>query len=79
MDAPSQRDRVLASRAPFAYIHPITFAGILFFMRYTSGPELSVTIFPGSPTKWVVTSLMPTGRVIYSPLQIPGIEKILAA
>jgi hypothetical protein len=76
MDAPTERERILASRSPFAYVHPKTFASMLQKARI-SGPARSFNIFPGSPTKWVLTSCMPEGRVIYSPLAIPGLEKIL--
>jgi len=58
---------------PFAYIHPKTMAKITF-----EPVKGSFMIFPGSPTKWVLTSLMPERRVIFSPLAIPGLEKILA-
>jgi hypothetical protein len=58
---------------PFAYIHPKTMA------RMTFQPVLRHCImFPRTQTKWVLTSLMPEGRVICSPLPIPGLEKILA-
>jgi hypothetical protein len=67
------RAAVGASIAPFAYIHPKTMAKITF-----EPVKGSFMIFPGSPTKWVLTSLMPERRVIFSPLAIPGLEKILA-
>jgi hypothetical protein len=63
-------------RVPFAYIHPKTMAQYNDVMgRRIHG----MTIFPGSPTKWVLLSTMPEGRVIYSPLPIPGLEKILGS
>ena len=77
IDAPNKseaRERLQASRSPFAYIHPKTMAGL----SLSAHPIRGFMVFPGSPTKWVLTSLMPEGRVIYSPLPIPGLEKILA-
>lgn len=59
--------------ARFGYIHPKTMAKISF------QPVLHYTImFPGSKTLWVLTSLMPEGRVLFSSIALPGIEKILA-
>ena len=67
--------REFASRAGsrFAYIHPHTMAKITF--EPVRGHFM---ILGRSKTKWVLTSLMPKERVIFSPLAIPGIEKILA-
>lgn len=62
--------------APYAYIHPITFASI-------SNGRVPVTqgyiLVPHSPTKWIVTTLMPVGRVIFSPNAMPFTGKIQAA
>lgn len=75
IDAPADRFTLAACRSPFAYIHPKTFAKAL-------PPGMHVNraffIFPGSCTKWVLMSTMPEGRVIYSPLPIPGIERLLS-
>jgi hypothetical protein len=65
--------RLAASRSPFAYVHPKTLA------PFTWGlPPARWYKFPGSPTVWIPVSYMPEGRVIYSPLQIPGLEKMSA-
>jgi hypothetical protein len=77
IDAPSDLIRLQCLRVPFAYVHPKTMAGMLPKMYSTRSPR-GFMIFPGSPTKWVLVSLMPEGRVIFSPLPIPGLEKILA-
>jgi hypothetical protein len=78
MDAPTIYDsqewfkRVSTS---FGYMHPVTMA------QYSNPMDKvrhGMIIISGSPTKWVMTSLMPKGRVILSPLPIPGLEKILA-
>lgn len=75
MDAPEHL-RAAASMTKFAYINPRTFAS-----KYLANPSLSVVkgygCLSGSPTKWVLLSTMPEGRVIFSPSPIPGIEKIL--
>jgi hypothetical protein len=71
----AQRLQKLVS--PFAYIHPKTMATMLVDARSTR-PIRSFMVFTGSPTKWVLLSTMPVGRVIFSPLPVPGLEKILA-
>jgi hypothetical protein len=68
--------RLQDSRAPYAYIHPSTFAQITNGRVPVKG---AVTVIPRSPTRWVVTSLMPVGRVIFTPNAMPFIEKIVAA
>lgn len=69
--APEDRFRATQSSAPFAYIHPKT------FVQYQECPVRAYGKVVGSKTKWVMTSLMPEGHVIYSPNPIPGIEKLL--
>jgi len=76
-DAPTDRERLTATRSSFAYINPKTMADLLTKLFLRREPR-EFMVFPGSPTKWVLLSTMPEGRVIYSPLPIPGIEKILA-
>lgn len=71
-------ERFMASRSPYAYIHPITLAQASSTAACAVGHGRGYLQFPGSPTKWVFLSLMPRDRVIYSPNPIPGIEKILA-
>jgi hypothetical protein len=74
IDAPKDRFALMSVTSPFAYIHPKTLSKVL-------PSHLQVTrsffVFPGSHTKWVLMSTMPEGRVIYSPLPVPGIERIL--
>jgi len=78
IDAPKPLDAAgwfRRSVTSFGYIHPRTMAQY----RSSTGSILhGFMILPGSPTKWILTSLMPEGRVIFSPLAIPGLEKILA-
>lgn len=69
--APEDRFRATQATAKFAYIHPKT------FVQYQERPVTAYGKVVGSPTKWVMTSLMPEGQVIYSPNPIPGIEKLL--
>lgn len=77
IDAPRGDDRAVRvvlnkSRSPFAYIHPKTMASF----SWGQAPN-RIYVFPGSPTKWVLCSAVPEGRVLYSPLQIPGLERLL--
>lgn len=75
MFAPSDSDskrRLSKCVSPFAYIHPKTLAPFTWGM-----PPKRVYVFPGSKTVWVPMSTMPEGRVIFSPIPVPGIEKIL--
>lgn len=66
------RTRLRTMTSPFAYIHPKTLA------PFTVGmPPKRVYAFSGSRTVWVPMSTMPEGRVIFSPLAVPGIEKLL--
>jgi hypothetical protein len=71
LEARTFTQRVVST--PFAYIHPKTMAKLTF-----EPLRRSFIVFPGSKTKWVLTSLMPEGRVLFSPVPMPGIEKILA-
>ena len=64
-----QPDFPRRSVTPYAYVHPKTIASAA---RFVSGPFL---MFPPSPTKWLLTSLMPEGRVIFSPNVFPGLDK----
>lgn len=57
-----EREFVCRGRSPFGYIHPKTFA--------KQNPAGKKTF-----TKWIVTSLMPEDRVIFSPFPLPGTEK----
>lgn len=74
IDAPTSGPAFIAAiRSPFAYIHPKTLA------KFATGANVQKAWlnFPGSPTKWISTSFMPEGRVIYSPLPMPGLENRL--
>lgn len=71
-------ERFTTSRTLYAYVHPITLAKASSSASCAVGHGRGYIRFPGSPTKWILTSLMPQNRVIYSPNPIPGIEKILA-
>lgn len=73
IDAPNERIRYACGVSPFAYIHPKTIAKY----AMSAVPQSVWLKFPGSPTKWILTSLMPEDRVIYSPLPMPGLEKRL--
>lgn len=67
------KTRMANIQIPFAYIHPKTLAPFTIGM-----PPKRAYTFPGSRTVWVPMSTMPEDRVIFSPLPVPGIEKILA-
>lgn len=82
LDAPL--DAFSAGRAvtKFAYIHPKTFSKFYFvpivlFPKTRAFP--AYVLVPPSPTRWVVTTLMPEGRVLYTPNALPGIEKLIGA
>ena len=75
MFSPSDSDskrRLSKTVSPFAYIHPKTLAPFTWGM-----PPKRVYVFPGSKTVWVPMSTMPEGRVIFSPIPVPGIDKLL--
>lgn len=81
MDAPQTWDAASWFRrviTPFGYIHPKTMAH--YHTNSTMLPSMigGLTVFSGSPTKWILTSLMPEDRVILSTQPVPGLEKILA-
>jgi hypothetical protein len=69
---PGSRTRLMGARTKFAYIHPKTISGFTWGM-----PPKRAIKFPGSPTLWLLTSLMPEGRIIFSDLPIPGFEKLV--
>ena len=78
LDAPENLERAAHSVTKFAYVHPRTFA------KFTRGAYSPLTSAPyvrirPSGTKWVLTTMMPEDRVIYTPNPIPGLEKILAS
>jgi hypothetical protein len=78
IDAPTDRFNAGRAVTNFAYIHPKTLAKV-------AGGDCTIrhstpyVILPPSSTKWVSTSLMPEGRVIYTPNSLPGLTKILAS
>ena len=67
-------DLLRRSITPFAYIHPKTFDILTTPYRGVSGKDSGnrwvCTISP-SPTRFVLTDLMPEGGVIFSPNAIP--------
>ena len=58
---------------PFAYIHPETIKPLL--QGYVS-PEAKYALVPPSPSKWIITELMPKGSIILSPNPAPGLEAL---
>ena len=77
MDAPSKYEGpswFKRAITPFGYMHPKTMAQ---YQWIGDKVPNGVVTMPGSNTRWVLTSLMPENRVILSPFQIPGLEKIM--
>lgn len=60
----------------YAYVHPVTFSKMT--DGKTSIAATGFTTITPSPTKWVVTSLMPKGRIILTPNAMPFLEKVTA-
>jgi hypothetical protein len=77
IDAPQELSRAAHSVTKFAYVHPKTLAAFTRGAYSPQGSEPFIRIRP-SPTKWVMTSLMPENVVIYSQNPMPMLEKILA-
>lgn len=75
IDAPTSLFQAEHAVKKFAYIHPKTLAKIMMNTFPNKAPY--VILYP-SPTRWVCTTLMPEGRVIYSSNTVPGLEKTLA-
>lgn len=65
--APDNRMNAVHAVTQFAYIHPATF-GRMMQLAVVDKPSYVIT---PSPTKWVMTTLMPKGRVIYTPNAMP--------
>lgn len=63
-------DCVRRSTTPYAYIHPKTLAKLR-----CGQVRANFVKFPGSPTVWILTSLMPEDRVIFSQSTLPGLEQ----
>jgi len=77
IDAPTDRFNASLATTRFAYIHPKTLAkasGGDCIIKHTT----PYVLLSPSPTRWVSTSLMPEGRVIYTPNPLPGLLKLLA-
>ena len=68
-----QPDFPQRSITPYAYVHPKTLASAP--AARWEAPGNSYVTFPPFPTKWLLTSLMPEGRVIFSPNVFPGLDK----
>lgn len=77
LDVGLKPDWFSTARAPYALVNPKTIAP---FTRYSLQKKTIApyVMFPGSNTQWVVTSLMPEGRVIFTPNPLPGYEKRMA-
>jgi hypothetical protein len=82
IDAPIELSRAAHSVTKYAYVHPITFAKFTndgaSASRDQVNPRPYFLIRP-SPTRWVVTTLMPKGRVIFTPNAMPWVEKLMAS
>ena len=76
MDMPRGLDRLAHSVTRYAYVNPKTFADATSGVYAAAVARPYIFIRP-SPTKWVMTTLMPEGRVIFSQSPLPGIENIL--
>ena len=73
VDAPLDFSLLRASRSKYAYLNPKTVA------KYARDLiDLPFVKVAGSPTIYIITSLMPEGQIIYSPDPLPGYEKRLA-
>lgn len=70
MDFPAERERVMAARSSYAYINPATLPPYL-----TPVGQPDCVVYPGMPTVWVLTTMIPPGRVIFSPNRIPYLGK----
>jgi len=77
LNAPENIERAAHAVTKFAYAQPATFRNIIgwdpvtFLHEGRSSPPLRIA---PSPTEWILTNLVPLGRVIYSPNLIPGLE-----
>src|ERR1035437_8324776 len=67
--APTDYNRASCAVTKYAYVHPMTWQK--FTGDYSATPQ--VKRISMSPTKWVLTFLMPEGTVIYSPNAMPGL------
>lgn len=77
MDIPD-RSRACKSVTRFAYINPRTFA-LLSSRPGLLAAERTIQSLEPSPTKWLLTDLMPEGRVIFSPDCIPDWRPLCAS
>jgi hypothetical protein len=77
IDAPTDRFNASRAGSRFAYIHPKTLAKVAGGQCTILHSKPYVLLSP-SPSRWVSTSLMPEGRVIYTPNPLPGLTKLLA-
>jgi len=58
--------RFAAIRSKYGFIHPATMSK---YMGWISRDDHA--IFPGSPTKWLLTPLMPENRILMTPMPMP--------
>ena len=77
-NAPEDRRRAACAVTRFAYIHPETYYKFTGWSPSSKDRKVPIgfRFFPPSPTTWVLTFLMPQGRVIYSPNPMPGLEGV---
>lgn len=78
IDAPVDLFNAGRAVTKYAYVNPKTFAKFTKGAYAPKGSAPFIQVRPSS-TKWVITSLMPEGTVLYTPNSLPGIEKLLAS
>ena len=77
LDAPENLERAAHAFTKFAYVHPRTWEQFTCTKIPPAQPgqkNVPGWIHP-SPTKWIFTTLMPQGRVIYSQNLMPRLEQ----
>ena len=65
LNAPDDLRSAAHAVTAFAYIHPKTAA------KYGNVDGRKSFHIPPSPTEWVLTELMPEGRVVFTPNEMP--------
>ena len=65
------RSRLRASTIAFAYVNAKTMVSLIDVGK-PAPPYIKI---PGSPTKWILTPLIPEGKVIFSPNRMPGLDE----
>lgn len=77
MDAPTTMP-FAGVGAKFVYIHPATFSKLMRTSLDFGVLKTSVCSHGPKSSRWVLTPLLPEGRVIYSANQMPGLESLIA-